>query len=176
MKKNIFIFGSIAGLIVSVLMLWSMARSISSMNFENGELIGYSSMLLAFSLIFVGVKNFRDKFNGGIISFGQAFKMGFFIALVASTFYVVAWVIDYYVFFPDFTDKYAIHMLAKLQESGASAAEIESKTKEMAQFKEWYKNPLFVILMTYMEILPLGTLIALICALILKRKEKKAIS
>jgi hypothetical protein len=172
MKKQVLLFGSIAGLIVSISMIWSMAVSVHEANFENGELIGYASMLIAFSLIFVGIKNFRDKHNNGVISFGKAFKAGFLIALIASTFYVVTWVVDYYVFFPDFTEKYTIHMLKELKENGASASEIETKTKEMAQFKESYKNPVFVVFMSYMEILPLGTLIALIGAFLLKKPGK----
>lgn len=176
MKKNIFIFGIIAGLVVASLMVFAMATSVQEANFDNAELIGYASMLVAFSMIFVGIKNFRDKYNNGMISFGQAFKLGFFIALVASTIYVIVWLIDYYVFLPDFADRYTAYLLKDLHEKGASIAEIESKTKEMARFKELYKNPLFVILMTYVEILPLGTVIAAISALILKKKPKAAVS
>ena len=171
MNKNIFIFGSISGLLVSSLMVWSMARCYNTVGFENSMLVGYASMLLAFSLIFVGVKNFRDKFNDGIITFGKAFKIGFFISLVASSFYVVAWVIEYYVFMPDFADKYASYTLNELKEKGASVSDLEKTAEAMTQMKESYKNPVFVVLWTYFEILPVGTVVALIVALILRRKN-----
>jgi len=132
---------------------------------------GYAMMLLAFSLIFVGVKNYRDKFNGGIIGFGKAFRLGFYIALIASSFYVLSWLIDYYFFIPDFAEKYAAHSLERLKASGASAAEISSQTLKMENFKSMYKNPVFVILMTYIEILPLGTILSLISAWVLKKKS-----
>src|ERR1017187_9822075 len=70
-------------------------------------LIGYASMLVALSLVFVGIRNYRDKYNNGVISFGKAFKIGIMIVLIASTIYVVAWLIDYFFFIPDFMEKYS---------------------------------------------------------------------
>src|SRR6218665_1281532 len=88
MKKNVFVFGSIAGLIVSALMLWSIAACYKNADFEGSMLLGYASMLLAFSFVFVGIKNYRDKYNEGVISFGRAFKIGLFITLIAFTRFV----------------------------------------------------------------------------------------
>ncbi len=133
-------------------------------------LAGYAAMILSFSLVFVGVKNFRDKQNDGIISFGKAFKIGFLIALIASTMYVIAWMIDYYFFIPDFMDKFCSQAIASSKASGASQAEINAQTAEMDTYKEMYKNPFGVILLTYMEILPVGLVVSLISALILKKK------
>lgn len=96
-------------------------------DFEGGTIYGYSSMIIAFSMIFVGVKSFRDKYNGGVIKFGKAFKIGFFISLIASTIYVIGWLINYYCFMPDFMDKYAVVMVAKAKASEISADEMEKK-------------------------------------------------
>jgi hypothetical protein len=143
----------------------------NSDNFQEGSmLVGYASMILAFSLIFVGIKNYRDKHNNGAISFGQAFKIGLFITLIASTFYVVTWMIEYHYFIPDFMEKYTAVTLEGLKKEGASQAEITEKTKEMAQYTEMYKNPVMVFFFTYLEVLPVGLLVTLICALLLKRK------
>lgn len=171
MKKIVIVYGVIAGLIVAGMMLFSTGYYCAKGDFEGGMIYGYSAMIIAFSMIFVGVKSFRDKHNGGIINFGKAFKIGLFISLIASTIYVVSWLINYYCFMPDFMDKYAAAMDAKAKASGISAAELAKKTADMAQMKEWYKNPLFVILMTYVEILPVGLVVALISALVLKRKN-----
>lgn len=170
MKKNVFVFGSIAGLLVSIGLVAGMAWCYNSGNFEGNMLVGYASMLLAFSFVFIGVKNYRDKYNGGIISFGKAFKIGLLIALVASTMYVVVWVIDYYLFVPDFMDKYSAHVISKAQTSGATAAEIEEKVKQITSMKEMYKTPIMVVLLTYMEIFPIGLIVSIITALILKRR------
>jgi hypothetical protein len=138
---------------------------------ENTSMIvGFASMILAFSLLFVGIRNYRNKFNNGIISFGKAFKIGFFIALIASTMYVVAWYIDYTYFMPDFWKKYAVRSIETLKTAVASASELELKTKEMANTGAMYKNPFFFAMFTYMEILPVGLIVTLISSLILKKK------
>ncbi|MBK8788221.1 MAG: DUF4199 domain-containing protein [Chitinophagaceae bacterium] len=175
MKKIVIVNGIIAGLIVAAMFLITMGLYHNQGNFEGGMWIGYASMLLAFSLIFVAIIRFRDKYNNGVISFGKAFRIGLYITLIASTIYVVAWLIDFYVFIPDFADKYAAHMLEKLKSNGAGAAEITSTTQQMDSFKEMYKNPVLVVLFTYIEILPVGLLLSLIAALVLKRKVKPAI-
>lgn len=175
MKKNIIVYGLISGIVVATLMLL-MTNYVSHCNgnvdYGVSMLIGYASMLLAFSLVFVGIRNYRNKYNGGVISFGKAFKIGLLIVLIASTIYVIAWLIDYFFFNSDFIEKYSAHMLEELKASGASQAEIDKETKEMANFASMYKNPLFNAMMTYIEILPVGIIVTLISALILKRKAQ----
>ena len=176
MRKNILTFGVIAGLIVSILMVITMGVCHNSEDFGEGSMIwGYASMIIAFAFIFVAIKNFRDKYNGGVISFGKAFQIGLFISLIASTMYVISWLIYYYNFIPDFMDRYAELMLKKAAANGATAAELQSKAAEMDGMKQMYKNPLWVILFTYMEILPVGLLITVVAALVLKRKAKDTI-
>lgn len=173
MKKNIILHGLIAGLIVAVLMLASVNYASyceGNVDYGTSMLIGYASMLIAFSLVFVGIRNYRDKYNGGVISFGKAFKTGISIVLIASTVYVIAWLIDYYFFIPDFAEKYATHVLTELKAGGASQTEIDKQTKEMANFARMYKNPFFNAMMTYVEILPVGLVVTLISSFILKRK------
>ncbi|SRR5579871_579348 len=170
MKKNIVIYGIIAGVVVSGLMLVSMSIK---MDYDISLFVGYASMLIAFSLVFVGIRNYRDKYNNGVISFGKAFKIGIVIVLIASTIYVIVWLIDYFYFVPDYLEKYAAHMLDRLKAGGASQIEIDKQAKEMAEQVRMYKNPLFNALMTYVEILPVGLIVTLISALILKRKKAK---
>jgi hypothetical protein len=176
MKKNITIYGLIAGFVVSVIMLFTtnyFSHCEGNVDYNTSMLIGYASMLIAFSLVFVGIRNYRDKYNQGIISFGKAFKIGIMIVFIASTIYVIAWLIEYFYFIPDFIEKYSAHMLEKLRASGASQMEIDKQTQEMASFGKMYKNPFFNAMMTYMEILPVGLIVTLISSLILKRKTAK---
>jgi hypothetical protein len=171
MKRIILVFGLLSGAIVSLVMAISMITISKNPSLATGSgsmIVGYLSMIIAFALIFVAVKNYRDQHNNGLISFGKAFKIGFFIALIASTMYVVVWAIVYHFFIPDFMDLYAAQMMK--QAEGGSAIEMEQKADEMMQYKEMYKNPLFFTLMTYAEILPVGLLVSLITGFILKRK------
>ncbi|HTF30832.1 MAG TPA: DUF4199 domain-containing protein [Flavitalea sp.] len=170
MKKNALIFGLIAGSILTFWMVYTTSLCYNNPKFESNDAIGYAGMLVTFSLIFVAIKNYRDKHNGGIITFGKGFKLGFYVSLIAATMYVGAWLIDYYIFMPDFLDSYSTHVLYQASLDGATQPELDEKAAEMADFKELYKNPLFVVLISYSEVLPVGIVISLISALILKRK------
>src|SRR5262245_14207462 len=144
MKKNIIIYGIIAGIVVSVSMLLTMnylSHCKGNVDYDTSMLIGYASMLIAFSLVFVGTRNYRDKYNGGVISFGKSFKIGIMIVLIASTIYVVAWLIDNYFFMPDFAEKLGAHEIDKLKASGASQVKIDKETAKMADFAAMLKNP-----------------------------------
>lgn len=174
MQKNILRYGLISGIIVSATMLLTMnyySHCEDDVNWTTSMLLGYASMLIAFSLIYVAIRNYRDRHNKGVISFGKAFQMGLFISLIASTMYVLSWLIFFYGFHPDFMDKYSAHEIATLQASGASPEAMAAKHKELTDMSSIYKNPLMNSLMTYAEILPVGLLVTLICSFILKRKN-----
>ncbi len=172
MKRIILIYGLIAGAIVTAFMAYGVYSLNKNPDYEGSMVLGYTGMLVAFTFVFIGVKNFRDKQNGGMITFGKALKIGAWISFVASTIYVGVWLIEYYCFYPDFMEKYSAAALKKMASSGLSAAELKEKTAEMAMYKEMYKNPIWVILWTYAEVLiPIGLLVPIISALILKRNQ-----
>lgn len=173
MKKNVLVFGLISGLVVSTLMAISMVTMYNNPDAGHGGgsmIIGYLSMLVAFSLIFVAVKNYRDKQNGGVISFGKAFKIGLLIALIGSTMYVIMWALLYNFYMPDFMDRYCAQIIENAKPT-SSPAKIQELTEQMNTQKEMYKNPLFFVLFTYFEIFPVGLIVSLITALILKKKN-----
>jgi hypothetical protein len=173
MKRVVLTYGLVSGALVSSFMAVSMIlfyKDPSNMHGAGSMIVGFSAMLVAFSLIFVGVKKYRDNEQNGTITFGKAFGLGLLIAFIASTMYVSVWAVVYNFFIPDFMEFYSGQMVKQAQ-AEYSGAELQAKLAEIAQSKEWYKNPLFFTLMTYSEILPLGILVALICALILKRRN-----
>jgi amino acid transporter len=172
MKKIILKNGLWASAIVVLFMAISTYLWKTDPDFKPTALFGFASMFLAFTFIFIGIKNFRDNVNNGVLSFWQGFKIGALIALIASTFYVVAWLFMYYNFLPNFMELYEQMVLEEAKVAGETAAQIKEKLAEIHQYKEWYKSPFLIVLLTYMEILPLGLIIALLCALILKRKVK----
>jgi len=174
MKKNVLVFGLVSGIIITVMMFFAVSMCYNDPDFEPNMILGYAAMLAAFSFIFIGIKNYRDKYNDGVISFGRAFRIGLFITLIASTMYVVGWLIDYYFFVPDFMDKYIQHVLTNAEREGATAAELAQQAKDMADYKELYKNPVMVILITYSEVLPIGLIVTLISALILKKNPQRS--
>jgi hypothetical protein len=141
---------------------------------ESNDVLGYAVMVVVFSLVFFGIRNYRNRELNGAISIGKAFKTGALIALVGSTMYVVVGLSYYYLFIPDFIDKYSEHVMIEATRNGATATELEVKAGEVQQFREMYKNPVFVVLISYAEVLPIGLGVALVSSLILRRKKEAA--
>lgn len=175
MKKIIWAYGLIGGLLSTVGYLFTVGGNMDEDTMKNGMIYGFASMIIAFSLVFIGIKSFRDKHNGGTLSFGKAFLMGFYMALITSTIYVLVWLIVLYNFHPDFAVKYGQFQIDQMKEAGATVQQISAQTIKNNELIEDYKNPVMVILYTYMEIFPIGLVIALIAAAILKRKPQPAL-
>lgn len=172
MKKTVLTFGLIAGAILSLMMVLTIPFH-DAIGFDRGEVIGYSTMIAAFLLVFFGVRSYRDNVAGGSVSFGRAFSVGAMIVVVASLCYVVTWEIMYFNFTPDFTAKYQAHVLEKARADGASQAELDKKVADMKRFAELYQNPLFNAAITFIEPLPVGLVFALVSAGILRRRRNR---
>lgn len=171
MFRKILIFGLIAGVIVGSVLFGMMLSMGDGPPNQYGELIGYSSMLIALSAVFVGIKRYRDEDRGGVIGFWSALGMGLAISLVASLCYTLAWEASLAVTQVDFIGAYTEQIIAQKQASGASAAELAQFTAEMNAFRVQYANPLFRILVTLSEILPVGVLVSLISAALLRNSR-----
>jgi len=170
MKKTILSFGLISGLILGIFIV-----VITLLN-KGNEVWGYSAMVIAFSFIYAGVRNYRDKYNTGLIGFGKAFRIGLGIALIGSTMYVIFWCIDFYCFIPDFMEKYAAVLIKQAHDNGLTGAALDKKLAGIKQMAELYKNPVMVVLFTYAEVLPVGIIISLLTALILRRKRMPVVA
>jgi hypothetical protein len=170
MKRTILSFGLIAGFILGIFIL------LLSLGKAGNAVWGYSSMIVAFSFIYVGIRNYREKYNDGIISFGKAMRIGLGITLIGSTMYVVLWMIDLYCFMPDFMDKYAATMVKAAQDSGVTGAALDKKLAYIKHMQDLYKSPVFVFFFTYLEVAPVGIVISLIASLILRRRRVKGVA
>jgi hypothetical protein len=175
MRKVVLTFGLIAGAVLSVMMLATLPF-MDSIGFDRAEVIGYTTMVLAFLMIFFGVRSYRDNVAGGSVSFGRAFAVGALIALVASVCYVATWQLVYYKLAPDFIAQYQAHAIEEARASGASQAGIDNKVAEMQRFAELYKNPAINVAITFIEPLPVGLIIALVSAGILRRRPGRRTS
>jgi len=170
MRKTILVYGLISGAIAAVLM-FSTVTFAENISFDYGEYIGYAGIILSFTLVFFGIKSYRDRIGNGSITFGKAFMIGLLIAVISSLCYVIAWLVLYYTIYSDFWPHYAAYVIDKMKASGASQQEMDATMEQMKHYNEMYKNPFINAALTFTEPFPLGLLIALISALILKRKE-----
>jgi len=171
MKRIVLIYGSILGLLLSINLVCMVYLCYTDPDFQPNMILGFAVMLAMFSLVPFGIKSYRNNELHGAISIGKAFSTGALIAFVGSTIYVIVWLIAYYVYVPDFMDKYTMQELSNAIKSGASLQDIARIKKETDNYKELYKSPIWVVILTYIEVLPLGLVVAFISALVLKRKS-----
>lgn len=172
MKKIVLTFGLISGALLSAMMLATIPL-IDKIGMDRGMVLGYTTMVLAFLLVFFGIRTYRETAGNGQISFGRALGVGLLIMVIATICYVVTWEIVYFNFLPDFGDKYAAYVIEKARAAGASPEEIARQTEEMKQFKTMYDNPLYNAAFTFLEPLPVGIPMSLISAAILRKRRRE---
>lgn len=171
MRKTVLTFGFIAGAVLSAMMLLTLPFA-DRIGFDHGAVIGYTSMVLAFLMVWFGIRAYRDTVAGGQVAFGRAFVVGLLITFVASACYVATWQVVYYKLAPDIGQKYVAHALEKAKAAGATEAQLEARRQQMAEFLEMYRNPLVNIAITFLEPLPVGLLFTLVSAGILSRRRQ----
>jgi uncharacterized protein DUF4199 len=171
MKKNILTFGLISGAISSLLMVATVPFA-DRIGFDKGAVIGYTAIVLSFLLVFFGIRSYRDNVGNGQITFTGAFAVGISITLISCVCYVVTWEVLYFHFLPGFMDKYGAHMLEKLKAAGAGPVAIQAQLEQIKKYKEMYDNPFLNAAMTFIEPFPIGLVITLISAAVLRRKPQ----
>jgi len=171
MKRIVLIFGLISGAIASAMMFLTLPLMHNgTVDSHNGYLIGYTSIFLSLLLVFFGIRSYRENAGGGSITFGRGFKVGILITLISCVFYVASWEIIYYNIMPDFADKYAAQAIAEMKQKGASDAAIAETQKKMADMKKMLANPVINAAMTFIEPFPVGLLMTLVSAGILRKR------
>ena len=169
MKRTVLIFGLISG-VLSSLMMGATMPFVDKLGESKGLVLGYTTIVLSFLLVYFGIRSYRDNVAGGRITFGKAFSVGILITLISCVFYVAAWEVLSYKFMPDFAEKYAAQDVARLKASGASADAVQKENAKMEDFKVQYAKPWYNMAMTFIEPFPVGLVITLISAAVLRKK------
>jgi hypothetical protein len=172
MRKTVLTFGLISGAILAAMMVITIPLQDGS---DRALVVGYTSMVLGFLLIFFGVRSYRDNVGGGQVRFGRAFAVGALIAAVASLCYVATWEVIYFNFEPDYMVKYEAHALDQARANGETDAAIARKKVELDKYAELYRNPAINAAMTFLEPAPVGLVMALVSAGLLSRRRKGAL-
>lgn len=161
------IFGTLGGL--ASILPTQLAMSFSaSRHLLGSELFGYLVMLIALSLIFVGIKRYRDQTLGGVIGFPRALLLGLLISAVSSIIYVLAW--ELYLYRTDyaFIDQYVSHVIESHRQAGMSEQALAAEMAELETLKANYARPLFRMFITFTEIFPVGVVVSLVAAGLLR--------
>jgi polyferredoxin len=166
MIRIIFTYGLISGVVIIL--------SITGTTFTVGDYggaslwLGYLIMLVALSSILVGVRQHRDQTLGGVIKFRTALMVGLGIALVASLAYVLIWEVYLAATHYSYMDKYAAAGLAAKRAAGVTGAAYAKAVADAETMRRQYANPLYRLPETFLEIFPVGLLIALASAALLR--------
>ena len=172
MKKTVLTFGLISGAILSAMMLITLPFH-DAIGFDRGMIVGYTTMVLGFLLIFFGIRSYRDNVAGGTVRFGRAFSVGVLIGAVASLCYVATWQVVYFNFQHDYLKKYQAYTLEKARAEGETEEAIALKKAELEKFEKMYQNPVINAAFTILEPLPVALVIALVSAGVLSRRRVK---
>lgn len=169
MTRCALVYGAIAGSIVIASILISFM--LGSDHGGGSMMLGYLIMIVALSLIFLGVKRFRDRDRGGVIKFGPAFLLGLMIAVVAAVFYIGGWeaylAATDYAFMPSYVDQ----AIEAKKAAGLAGEALQAEIAKLREMQANYENPLFRMPMTFVEIFPVGLIVALVSAAVLRNPK-----
>jgi len=172
MKKVVLTFGLISGVLSSLMMIATLPFLHNLGDGNKGYILGYTAMVLSFLLVYFGIRSYRDNQGEGAITFGRAFGIGILITLISCVFYVVTWEVLYFNFIHGSMDSYFAHQIEKAQASGASAAAIQAQVAQIRQSQVRYQNPLWNAMYTFIEPFPVGLVMTLISAALLRKKGR----
>ena len=170
MKKIVLTFGLIAGVMISVLMDGSILMS-SKSGSGHSMALGYTMMVASFLLVYFGIRSYRDNILSGQISFARALACGLLITAITCACYVVTWEIVYFQFMPHFMDGYFAAQVHRVQTSGLDPATAAAKIAAIYHSQQLYQNPLVNMAYTLLEPLPVGVVITLLSAALLRRAK-----
>jgi hypothetical protein len=174
MKKDVLKYGLLSGLALAIMMAVTVPFE-HRISARYGMVVGYTIMVLSFLIVFVGVKHYRDTERGGSITFGRALAAGVLMVLISCACYVAMWEVLSATVEKNFAHQYAAGMAKRAKDSGLQGAALEAKMVEIRNFEAMYANPLYRMAMTLLEPLPVGIVMALVSAGILRRKREDGI-
>jgi hypothetical protein len=139
--------------------------------FRYGQLFGYTAIVLSFLLVFFGVRSDRENVGAGVMTFGRGFTVGLLITLMSCAGYVLTWQVIYFKLSPGFMDKYQTYAIERARASGATEQKLQETARQMQAFKKLYDNPLFNAAVTFLEPFPIGLVVTVISAAVLRKRE-----
>ncbi|ANU08287.1 DUF4199 domain-containing protein [Paraurantiacibacter namhicola] len=166
MFRYALIFGSIAG-VVAIAIISLILLSVGG-NHSSSEFLGYLVMLVVMMLVFVGIKRYRDMEQGGVIRFGTALGLGVAITAVAGVFYVLSWELFLAATDYAFITEYSNGLLAEAR-AMPDAVQSAERIKEIEASVTLYRNPAFRMMISFIELFPVGLFVSLLSAFLLRK-------
>ena len=170
MQKIAITYGILSGTITIVTLILALVVSDGG-SFLSSELFGYLTMLVALSMIFIGIKRYRDQELGGVIRFLPAFAMGLAIAVIAGLVYTLVW--ELYSISTDyaFIDSYVNGAIEAKRAAGLTGDRLAQEIAALEAMRTNYGKFYIRMPMTFLEIFPVGLVIALLSAALLRNPK-----
>lgn len=134
------------------------------------EVAGYLTMLLSMVFVFLGMRQYRDKWNNGQLSFGQGLKVGILIVLIPAVAFGLFDLLYTEVLHPGWVDEYYANYIAQIK-ANTPPDQLETALKKANAQKEMFSNPLIQFLLMAATVFIIGLIVTIISALTLRRKK-----
>jgi hypothetical protein len=175
MKKIILTYGLIGG-VLSMIFTFLIATLCdrNMIAFDKAELVGYASMVIALSMVFFGIKSYRDNYGSGTITFWRGVQIGILITCIGSVMYIAGAELYNAInpeFGPKVMEKYKEYETSKLGQKGASQAEIDATVQQMTEMAKMMDNPIVRFGIYLIEIFPVGVILTFLSAALLRKRE-----
>lgn len=155
-----------------VLFLLSFLVFGNSTDFGTREVVGYAAIVISLLFVFFGIRHYRDKENGGTLSFGKGLQAGVLITLIPAAVFGLFSVVHTEVIDPNFTETYYSHYLAE-QQKMLSPEKFEQVKAEFEAQRAMFENPVFNFFLMFLTVFVIGLIITVISSLVLKRSSAK---
>ncbi|MEO1514172.1 MAG: DUF4199 domain-containing protein [Bacteroidota bacterium] len=170
MKNTILRFGLYGGITLLVLNLFAWFVLSDTLDYRSSEVVGYISMLIALSPVFLGIKYYRDNELDGVIGFGKAFRLGLAIALVPALFMFAYAAI----FFQLWGDEFAAWAEESFKNGPPEA--YEQYLAQMEALGPIMESPFLQGALMFVTVFLVGFIVALISAVVLQRKSTSLVA
>jgi hypothetical protein len=144
----------------------------SKRNFFIEEIVGYITIVLSLLFVYVAIRQWREQYNYGALTFGQGLKIGTLVTLFPSfLFGLYSW-IEMSILDPGFGDKYYNYTIENIKKT-TPPGELQAALQSAAYQKEIFSNPFMQFIAMFGTVFIIGFIITIISAMILRRKQPK---
>jgi hypothetical protein len=157
-----FKYAIITGLISSVYFL-----VLYLLKAETSKVGGWIGYLILIAIMYLGIKDYRDKDLGGYINFGKSFSTGILIAFFAGIIYAI-----FVLIFISFVDTNFINNILQISEQNMIDKGMSQEQIEMGmKYSKMFVSPIMLTVFTVIGYAFFGMIFSLILSAILKKEN-----
>jgi hypothetical protein len=171
MKQIIFRYGLYATLLIVGLGMIDFFIISKFTSYAIQEVTGYLTMLLSMVFVFIGIRQYRDRVNGGVLSFWQGLKIGVLIVLIPAVFFGLFDLLYTEVIKPDWLENYYAAYLERIKAS-TPPDKLAAALKKANDEKALFSNPIFQFLIMSATVFIIGLIVTIIASLTLRKAAK----